>query len=87
MVNFTLVDEEIRSLELDIAGCFSNVAPVLFCDGLVFEVFTVEAQLLENLTTQNPYDREHVTPYLCDPATLPQPLCSIKWFSRLVAGP
>jgi glutamate-1-semialdehyde 2,1-aminomutase len=45
----------------------SNTSPATFPDGLDFEVFTMSALKRAALESEDPFDREHVTPYLRKP--------------------
>ena len=64
LIDPALVDEVIRQFKTSAVDYFSNTSPPTFPDGLDIEVFTLAA--LENAAQQSsqPFDHEHVTPYL-----------------------
>jgi glutamate-1-semialdehyde 2,1-aminomutase len=64
LVDPALVDEVIRQFKASKVDYFSNTAPPTFPDGLDIEVFTFAAMEKAAHETRNPFDREHVTPYL-----------------------
>jgi glutamate-1-semialdehyde 2,1-aminomutase len=64
LVDPHLVDECIRGFKKGEVDYFSNTSPATFPDGLDIEVFSFNALDSANRETDNPFDREHVTPYL-----------------------
>jgi glutamate-1-semialdehyde 2,1-aminomutase len=64
LVDPELVDEAIRRFKVAEVDYFSNVDPPTYPDGLDIEVFTFKGLEQANRITQDPYDREHVTPFL-----------------------
>lgn len=64
LVDPALVDEAIRRFKAANVDYFSNVAPPTYPDGLDIEVFTFKVLEQANLDSDNPFDHEHVTPYL-----------------------
>lgn len=67
LVDPTLVDEVIRCFKEREVDYFSNTFPPTYPDGLDIEVFTVKALEQASRETTDPFDREHVTPYLRKP--------------------
>lgn len=66
LIDPELVDEVIRGFKVSEVDYFSNVSPPTYPDGLSVEVFTFAALEQAAIETSNPYDLEHVTPYLRD---------------------
>jgi glutamate-1-semialdehyde 2,1-aminomutase len=64
VVDPELVDEVIRGFKAANVDYFSNIDPPTYPDGLDIEVFTVKALEKASIETTDPFDREHVTPYL-----------------------
>lgn len=64
LVDPGLVDEVIRGFKTANVDYFSNISPPSYPDGLDIEVFTFKALENANIETTDPFDREHVTPYL-----------------------
>jgi glutamate-1-semialdehyde 2,1-aminomutase len=64
LVDPALVDQCVRQLLASQVDYLSNVDPPTYPDGLDIEVFTREALERAGLESSNPFDREHVTPYL-----------------------
>lgn len=64
LVDPDLVDEAIRQFKAENVDYFCNISPPTFPDGLDIEVFTFEALEKAGRDTTDPFDREHVTPYL-----------------------
>ena len=64
LVDPALVDEVIRQFKVSKVDYSSNAAPPTFPDGLDIEVFTFAALEKAAQETSNPFDHEHVTPYL-----------------------
>ncbi|MES2413944.1 MAG: aminotransferase class III-fold pyridoxal phosphate-dependent enzyme [Pseudomonadota bacterium] len=67
LVDPVLVDEVISGFKTAGVDYFSNISPPTFPDGLDIEVFTFKALEQAGQQTREPYDREHVTPYLRAP--------------------
>jgi len=67
VIDPSLVDNIVRQFKLGDVDYFSNVAPATYPDGLDTEVFTFKSLELAAQVAKNPYEREHVTPYLLDP--------------------
>lgn len=67
LIDAALVDQVIESFIAQKVDYLSNTAPPTYPDGLDTEVFTVTALERAALETREPYDREHVTPYLRRP--------------------
>ena len=67
VVDPELVDEVIRGFKTANVDYFSNVDPPTYPDGLDIEVFTFNALNRASIETRDPFDREHVTPYLRKP--------------------
>jgi glutamate-1-semialdehyde 2,1-aminomutase len=72
LVDPALVDEAIRRFKLMNVDYLSNVSPATYPDGLDTEVFSFEALERAGRETQEPFDREHVTPYLRRPGLFRQ---------------
>jgi glutamate-1-semialdehyde 2,1-aminomutase len=64
VVDPELVDEVIRGFKAANVDYFSNIDPPTYPDGLDIEVFTIKALEKASIETTDPFDREHVTPYL-----------------------
>ncbi len=64
LVDPALVDNVIRQFNAADVDYFTNTLPPTYPDGLDIEVFTFKALEKAALETSNPYDHEHVTPYL-----------------------
>ncbi|MBU2538881.1 MAG: aminotransferase class III-fold pyridoxal phosphate-dependent enzyme [Proteobacteria bacterium] len=64
LVDPGLVDECIQRFRFAKVDYFSNTNPPTYPDGLDIEVFTFKALEKAAQETSNPFDREHVTPYL-----------------------
>lgn len=64
LIDPNLIDEAIGRFRDANVDYFSNIDPPSYPDGLDIEVFTLAALIDANLSTCNPFDREHVTPYL-----------------------
>ena len=67
VVDPELVDEVIRGFKAANVDYFSNIDPPTYPDGLDIEVFTFKALEKAGIETRDPFDREHVTPYLRKP--------------------
>ena len=86
LVDPELVDEVIRSFKAANVDYFSNTNPPTYPDGLDIEVFTFKALEQASQETIDPFDQEHVTPYLRKPgkfitATMKhiQDLSALRW--------
>jgi glutamate-1-semialdehyde 2,1-aminomutase len=64
LVDPELVDECIRRFKIEQVDYFSNISPATYPDGLDIEVFTLAALEKAMLESQDPFDHEHVTPYI-----------------------
>ena len=64
LIDPDLVDEVVRRFKATNADYTSNTSPPTFPDGLDTEVFTYAALERAAREATDPYDREHVTPYL-----------------------
>ena len=67
LVDPNLVDEAIRQFKTNNVDYFCNTNPPTYPDGLDIEVFTFKALEQASQETADPFDREHVTPYLRKP--------------------
>jgi glutamate-1-semialdehyde 2,1-aminomutase len=67
LIDPTLVDEVICKFKAESVDYLSNIAPASYPDGLDTEVFTVQALERAGRESQDPFDREHVTPHLRKP--------------------
>lgn len=86
LVDPELVDEAIRRFKAADVDYFSNIAPPTYPDGLDIEVCTFNALEQASQETSDPYDREHVTPYLrksgkfkTDSMQHSQDLSALRW--------
>lgn len=86
LVDPALVDEVIRRFKSAKVDYFSNVSPPTYPDGLDIEVCTFKALEQARRETNKPFDREHVTPYLCEPGRFStaamqhnQDLSALRW--------
>ena len=64
LVDPALVDQAIRGFNAADVDYFSNTAPPKYPDGLDIEVFSLAALERAAKETSEPFDHEHVTPYL-----------------------
>lgn len=64
LIDPELVDELIRCFKAANVDYFSNINPPSYPDGLDIEVCTLNALEKASQETSDPFDREHVTPYL-----------------------
>lgn len=64
LVDPALVDEAVRRFCAGSFDYLSNTSPATYPDGLDTEVFTLEALERAACESQDPFDHEHVTPYL-----------------------
>lgn len=86
LVDPALVDEVIRRFKAANVDYFSNTNPPTYPDGLDIEVCTFEALQRASWETNDPFDREHVTPYLRKPGKFEtaemqhcQDLSALRW--------
>ena len=86
LVDPELVDEVIRSFKAANVDYFSNTNPPTYPDGLDIEVCTYKALEQAHQETTEPFDREHVTPYLRKPGKFrtaamqhSQDLSALRW--------
>jgi glutamate-1-semialdehyde 2,1-aminomutase len=86
LVDPELVDEVIRRFKEANVDYFSNTHPPTYPDGLDIEVCTFKALEKANRETSDPFDREHVTPYLRKPGKFEvevmlhsQNLSALRW--------
>ena len=64
LIDPSLVDEVVTEFLNSDADYFSNNDPATYPDGLDVEVFYANALKKADALTKNPFDREHVTPFL-----------------------
>lgn len=67
LIDPVLVDQVIAQFKAQGVDYLSNVAPASYPDGLDTEVFTLQALERAGRESQDPFDHEHVTPYLRKP--------------------
>ena len=67
LIDPALVDQAIIQFKADDVDYLSNVAPATYPDGLDIEVFTLKALERADHESLDPFDHEHVTPYLRKP--------------------
>jgi glutamate-1-semialdehyde 2,1-aminomutase len=67
LIDPALVDQAIIQFKADGVDYLSNVAPATYPDGLDIEVFTLKALERADRDSLDPFDHEHVTPYLRKP--------------------
>jgi len=67
LIDPTLVDQAIAKFKAEGVDYLSNAAPASYPDGLDTEVFTLQALERAGRESQDPFDHEHVTPYLRKP--------------------
>ena len=86
VVDPDLVDQVIAGFKKANVDYFSNVNPPTYPDGLDIEVFRFDALDKASRETSEPFDREHVTPYLRKPGkfktdsiTHDEDLSSLRW--------
>jgi glutamate-1-semialdehyde 2,1-aminomutase len=72
LIDPELVDELIREFKKTGVEYISNTYPASYPDGLDTEVFSLEALERAARETNEPYDHEHVTPYLRRPGLFRQ---------------
>ena len=64
LVDAELVDAAVRQFKVSRVDYLSNTNPPTYPDGLDVEVFSYNALERADKETSDPFDREHVTPYL-----------------------
>lgn len=86
LVDSGLVDEVIRRFKAENVDYFCNTNPPTYPDGLDIEVFSFKALNQAHQETSDPFDREHVTPYLRKPGKFKtaamqhsQDLSALRW--------
>lgn len=86
LVDADLVDEAIRRFKVADVDYFSNTNPPTYPDGLDIEVCTFKALEQAGQATSDPFEREHVTPYLYKPGQFKtaamqhsQDLSALRW--------
>lgn len=67
LIDATLVDRAVAQFKAERLDYLSNVAPASYPDGLDTEVFTLKVLEQAGCESQDPFDHEHVTPYLRKP--------------------
>jgi glutamate-1-semialdehyde 2,1-aminomutase len=67
LIDPDLVDQVIEDYQSKNIDYLSNTAPATYPDGLDVEVFSLQALERAGLESQDPFDHEHVTPYLRKP--------------------
>ena len=67
LIDPTLVDQVIAQFKSEGVDYLSNTAPASYPDGLDTEVFSLQALERAGRESQDPFDHEHVTPYLRKP--------------------
>lgn len=67
LIDAALVDQTIVRFNSTKVDYLSNTSPATYPDGLDTEVFSIEALERAGHETQEPFDHEHVTPYLRRP--------------------
>ena len=80
------VDQAIRDYQSKNIDYLSNTAPATYPDGLDTEVFSLQALERAGQESQDPFDHEHVTPYLRKPGlfktselTYSEDLSGLRW--------
>jgi glutamate-1-semialdehyde 2,1-aminomutase len=81
-----LVDRAIEQFKLGGVDYLSNAVPATYPDGLDTEVFSLQVLERAGRESQDPFDREHVTPYLRRPGLFKtdvmrnaEDLSSLRW--------
>ncbi len=64
LIDSEVVDSVIEAFKIENVDYVSNVSPPTYPDGLDAEVFSFSALEASWSQTKNPFDREHVTPYI-----------------------
>jgi glutamate-1-semialdehyde 2,1-aminomutase len=68
LIDPQLVDQAVVQFKSKNVDYLSNVSPATYPDGLDTEVFTLQALERAGHESQDPFDHEHVTPYLRKPS-------------------
>lgn len=86
LIDPELVDQAIQKFKSANVDYLSNTSPATYPDGLDTEVFSIQALEQAGRESQDPFDHEHVTPYLRRPGvfqtaalTHNQDLSSLRW--------
>ncbi len=86
LIDAGLVDQTIQLFKSSDVDYLSNTSPPTYPDGLDTEVFSIQALKQAGRESQDPFDREHVTPYLRRPSlfktaalTHDQDLSGLRW--------
>ncbi len=86
LIDAALVDKTIERFKTTKVDYLSNTNPATYPDGLDTEVFSIQALVRAAHETQEPFDREHVTPYLRRPGLFKtaslmhdQDLSELRW--------
>lgn len=86
LIDAALVDQVIHRYKSSDVDYLSNTAPATYPDGLDTEVFSLKALEQAGRESQEPFDHEHVTPYLRRPGlfktgalTHDQDFSSLRW--------
>ena len=86
LIDAELVDKAIQRFKSAKVDYLSNTSPATYPDGLDTEVFSIQALEQAACESQDPFDHEHVTPYLRRPGlfksaalTNDQDLSSLRW--------
>ena len=67
LIDASLVDQVIAQFKAEGVEYLSNTTPASYPDGLDTEVFTLRALERASRESQDPFEHEHVTPYLRKP--------------------
>lgn len=79
-----LVDRAIKQFKSTGVDYLSNAAPATYPDGLDTEVFSLQALERAGRESQDPFEREHVTPYLrCPGRFKTDVMCNVEDLSSL----
>ncbi len=86
LIDAVLVDQTIERYNTSNVDYLSNTSPATYPDGLDTEVFSMQALERAGRETQDPFDHEHVTPYLrrpglfkTDSLTHAEDLSGLRW--------
>jgi glutamate-1-semialdehyde 2,1-aminomutase len=86
LIDPVLVDRAVDEFLTQSVDYHSNTSPATFPDGLDIEVFTIEALKRAAVESTEPFDHEHVTPYLRKPGLFKtgvmlndEDLSSLRW--------
>jgi spore coat polysaccharide biosynthesis protein SpsF (cytidylyltransferase family) len=66
LLDSTLVDKCVKGYKGSNVDYFSNINPTTYPNGLDIEVMSFESIERANKETNSSFDREHVTPYICN---------------------